>query len=55
MVEFASIKDKKELQSLWQMTFLEDSQVIENFFENVFSSVVTPVIKVDNEILSSLI
>ena len=54
MVEFASIKDKKELQSLWQMTFLEDSQVIENFFENVFSSVVTPVIKGDIVIVSSL-
>ena len=54
MVDFASIKDKKELQSLWQMTFLEDSQVIESFFENVFSSVVAPVIKVDNEIVSSL-
>lgn len=54
MIEFASIKDKKELQSLWQITFLEDSQVIDNFFENVFSSVVTPVIKIDNEIASSL-
>ena len=54
MVEFASIKNKKELQSLWQMTFLEDSSVIENFFENIFLSVVTPVIKVDNEIVSSL-
>ena len=54
MIELASIKDKKELQSLWQMTFLEDSQVIENFFENVFSSVITPVIKVDDEIASSL-
>lgn len=54
MIEFAGIKDKKELQSLWQMTFLEDSQVIEDFFDNVFSSVVTPVIKVDNEIVSSL-
>ena len=54
MIELASIKDKKELQSLWQMTFLEDSQVIENFFENVFSSVITPFIKVNNEIASSL-
>ncbi len=54
MITFASIEDKKELQSLWQMTFLEDSKVIENFFENVFSSVVTPVIKVNNEIASSL-
>ncbi len=54
MIEFASVKDKKELQSLWQITFLEDSKVIDNFFNNVFSSVVTPVIKVDNEIVSSL-
>ncbi|MBO5944839.1 MAG: GNAT family N-acetyltransferase [Clostridia bacterium] len=54
MIDFASIKDKKELHSLWQMTFLEDSQVIENFFENVFSSVVTPTIKVNGEIVSSL-
>ncbi len=54
MIEFASIKDKKELQSLWQMTFLEDAQVIDNFFENVFSSVVAPVIKINNEIASSL-
>lgn len=54
MIEFASIKDKKELQSLWQMTFLEDSQVVENFFSNVFSSVVAPIIRVDGEIVSSL-
>lgn len=54
MIEFATIKDKKELSSLWQMTFLEDSQVIENFFENVFPSVVTPVIRLDGEIASSL-
>lgn len=54
MIEFATIKDKKELSSLWQMTFLEDSSVIENFFENIFDNTVTPVIKVDNEIASSL-
>ena len=36
MIEFATINDKKELSSLWQMTFLEDSAVIENFFENIF-------------------
>ena len=54
MIEFAGIEDKKELQSLWQMTFLEDSKVIENFFENIFSSVVTPVIRINNEIASSL-
>ena len=54
MIEFATIKDKKELSSLWQMTFLEDSAVIENFFRNVFPSVVTPVIRLDGEIASSL-
>ena len=54
MITFADIEDKKELQSLWQMTFLEDSQVIENFFENVFPTIVTPIIKIGNEIASSL-
>ncbi len=54
MIEFASVNDKKELSSLWQMTFLEDSQVIEYFFHNVFKDVITPVIKIDGEIASSL-
>lgn len=54
MIEFATIKDKKELSSLWQMTFLEDSSVIENFFNTVFPTVMTPVIKIDGEIASSL-
>ena len=54
MIEFASVNDKKELSSLWQITFLEDSQVIERFFENVFKDVITPVIKIDGEIASSL-
>lgn len=54
MIEIASINDKKELSSLWQMTFLEDSQVIEHFFENIFKDVITPVIKIDGEIVSSL-
>ena len=54
MIEFASINDKKELSSLWQMTFLEDCQVIEYFFEHIFKDVVTPVIKIDGEIVSSL-
>ena len=54
MIEFATIKDKKELSSLWQITFLEDSQVIENFFETVFPTVVTPNIKIDGEIASAL-
>ncbi len=54
MIEFATIKDKKELSGLWQMTFLEDPQVIEDFFCNVFESVTTPAIKLDGEIVSSL-
>lgn len=54
MIEFATIKDKKELSSLWQMTFLEDSSVIEHFFESIFESVVTPVIRLEGEIASSL-
>lgn len=54
MIEFATISDKKELSSLWQMTFLEDSQVIEKFFETVFPTVVTPLIRIDGEIASSL-
>lgn len=54
MIEFASINDKKELSSLWQMTFLEDSQVIECFFQSIFKNVITPVIKIDGEIVSSL-
>ena len=54
MIEFASIKDKKELSSLWQMTFLEDSRVIDCFFDTVFKDIVTPVIKIDGEIASAL-
>lgn len=54
MIEFASINDKKDLSSLWQMTFLEDSQVIERFFQSIFKNVITPVIKFDGEIVSSL-
>ncbi len=54
MVELAGIQDKKELQSLWQITFLEDFSVTEKFFNDVFESVVTPVIKVDGEIVSAL-
>ena len=54
MIEFATVNDKKELLSLWQMTFLEDSAVIENFFENIFPTIVTPIIRSDGEIASSL-
>ncbi len=54
MIEFANINDKKELESLWQMTFLEDSQVIEYFFSHIFKDTVTPVFRIDGEIASSL-
>ncbi len=54
MVEFANTNDKNELSSLWQMTFLEDCQVIEHFFDNIFKDTVTPVIRIDGEIASSL-
>ncbi len=54
MVEFAGIQDKKELQSLWQITFSEDFSVTENFFNDVFESTLTPVIRVDGEIASAL-
>ncbi len=54
MIEFASINDKKELSGLWQVTFSEDSQVIDCFFDNVFTNTVTPIIRIDGEIASSL-
>ncbi len=54
MIEFANVNDKKELSSLWQITFLEDSQVIDYFFDNIFKDTVTPVIKTNGEITSSL-
>ncbi len=54
MVELASIQDKKELQILWQITFLEDRSVTDDFFDKIFSSVIAPVIRVDGEIVSSL-
>ncbi len=54
MIEYATIKDKKELSGLWQRTFSEDSRIIEYFFNTVFETVATPVIKIDGEIVSSL-
>ncbi len=54
MVELAGKQDKKELQSLWQITFLEDYSVTEEFFNDIFPNVVTPVIRIDGEIVSSL-
>ncbi len=54
MVEFAGIQDKKELQSLWQITFLEDYSVTEKFFNDIFQSVVTPIMRIDGKIVSAL-
>ncbi len=54
MIEIATTQDKKELSSLWQMTFLEDTQVIEDFFQNVFPTTATPIIKIGDEIASAL-
>jgi GNAT superfamily N-acetyltransferase len=54
MIRFGSFSDKKDLQKLWQSTFLEDEIVTEDFFDNVFDSVVTPVYCVDEKIVASL-
>ncbi len=54
MIEFATEKDINALKSLWQSVFLEDSEVTEYFFEHIFKNVVTPVIRIDGEIASSL-
>lgn len=54
MIDFATEKDINALSSLWQSVFLEDKQVTEYFFENIFADVVTPVIRIDGEIASSL-
>lgn len=54
MIEFATEKDINALSDLWQSVFLEDKEVTEYFFEKIFTDVVTPVIRVENEIVSSL-
>ncbi len=54
MITFADRNDKIQLKKLWQSIFLEDSSVIDSFFENIFDCAVTPVIKIDGEIVSSL-
>lgn len=54
MIDFATEKDINALKFLWQSVFLEDKEVTEYFFENIFTDVVTPVIKIDGEIVSSL-
>lgn len=54
MVEFATEKDINALSRMWQSVFLEDEEVTEYFFENIFDNVVTPIIRIDGEIVSSL-
>lgn len=54
MITFADNKDINALKQMWHSIFLEDEKVTDYFFENIYKSVVTPVIKVDNEIASSL-
>lgn len=54
MITFADNKDINALKQMWQSVFLEDKKVTDYFFENIYNSVVTPVIKVDDEIASSL-
>lgn len=54
MIDFTTEKDINALKSLWQSIFLEEKEVTEYFFENIFADVVTPVMRIDGEIVSSL-
>ncbi|MGN0539004.1 MAG: GNAT family N-acetyltransferase [Candidatus Fimenecus sp.] len=54
MIEFALLSDKKELSRMWQNIFLEDGEITELFFEKIFEKAVTPVIRQDGKIVSSL-
>ncbi len=54
MINFATEKDINALSNLWQSVFLEDEEVTEYFFEKLFADTVTPVIRLDGEIVSSL-
>ncbi len=54
MIDFAGYSDRKALESLWQSVFLEDEEITEYFFENIFGDTITPVIRVDGEIASAL-
>ncbi len=54
MITLADINDKTQLSEMWQSVFLEESSVTDSFFENIFDKTVTPIIKIDNEIVSSL-
>ena len=54
MITFADRNDKTQLKKMWQSIFLEEPQVVEEFFENIYDTTVTPVIKIGDEIVSSL-
>ncbi len=54
MICFADKNDVAELSLLWQKVFLEDSEVCEYFFNNIFTNALTPVIKDGGKIISSL-
>lgn len=54
MIDFAGYSDRKSLEALWQSVFLEDEEITEYFFENIFGDTITPVIRVDGEIASAL-
>ena len=54
MIDFAGYSDRKALSDLWQSVFLEDEEITEYFFENIFGDTITPVIRVDGEIASAL-
>lgn len=54
MIDFAGYSDRKALQQLWQSVFLEDEEITEYFFDNIFGDTITPVIRVDSEIASAL-
>ncbi len=54
MIDFAGYSDRKALENLWQSVFLEDEEITEYFFENIFGDTITPIIRVDGEIASAL-
>lgn len=54
MIDFADKNDIPVLSRMWQSVFLEDSEVTEYFFENIFDKVTAPVIRIDNKIVSAL-
>lgn len=54
MIDFAGENDINALSGLWQSVFLEDKEVTEYFFKNIFADVMTPVIRINGEIVSSL-